>query len=146
MTPAQQTTLEALAGRSLTSEEIAAIDVPLAIRNDVAIAALLPPREQPRQTEIGVGTILATFGAVGGEFLDLLSAIGAQDRNIYWLLQGTIMRGVFDASTPASRAGLAALRAGVDAKFHAGIDALLALGVQQVAITTNEVSDALREA
>lgn len=145
MTPAQQTALEGLAGRALTPDEIAAIDVYLPDRNDVEIAKLLPPKVEVVSTEIGVGTILAVFQGLGGQFLDALETAGQTNRDIHWLLQGVILRGVFDAGNLASRAGMQQLAVAMPT-FAAGINALLALAERSTPINFNAVSDALNVA
>ncbi len=77
-------------------------------------------------TLIGTGTILAKFSGLGGQFLDTLDALGATDRDIYWLLHGNILRGACDIGDPATRAGLVKLRDNLPA-FTAGINALLSM-------------------
>lgn len=145
MNNAQQTALEGLSGRALTQEEIAAIDVYLPDRNDVEIAKLLPPKVEIVPTEIGVGTILAVFNGLGGQFLDALEVAGQTNRDIHWLLQGVILRGVFDAGNTASRAGMQQLAVAVPT-FAEGIAALLKLAERSTPINFNAVSDAMNVA
>ena len=68
MTPAQQTALEALAGRAFDAGELATLTPLVAARNDVAIAATLSPLRDPviaerRVSELGVRRALGVVDA-----------------------------------------------------------------------------------
>jgi hypothetical protein len=144
MTPQQQSALESVVGRTLTGDEITAIDPLLDPnnRNDVAIAAILSEgRVRLKSHEIGIGTVLGVMAPDGGAFLDTLETIGASDSNVKWLLK-LIERGAFDVGLPASRAQMTAYAQAVPALAD-GINALLALGVEQDPIHYNKISDAL---
>ena len=141
MTPAQQTALESLAGRPLSEDEIAAIEPLLPERNDVAIAALLPPKVSIVSTPIGIGTILATLAPNGGAFLDALESAGTSDPNVKWALK-LIEQSNFDVGMAATRAQMAAFAQAAPA-FADGIAALLATAERSEPIHYNAVSDAL---
>jgi len=144
MTPQQQAALESVVGRALTEGEITAIDPLLDWnnRNDVEIAAILSAgRTRLKSREIGIGTILGVLAPNGGEFLDALETLGASDANVRWLLK-LIERGAFDAGLPSSRAQMTAYAQAVPALAD-GINALLALGIEQDPIQFNAISDAL---
>jgi len=142
MTPAQQSALESVVGRSLTEAEIAQLDPLLAIRNDVAIAQVLSVgRTRLKSTPIGIGTILAVMALNGGAFLDSLEAMGASDPNIKWLLK-LIERGAFDIGMPASRQQMTAYAQAVPS-IAEGINALLQLGLEPDPIQISAVSEAL---
>lgn len=98
---------------------------------DAIAAALSVGRTKPRKTEIGTGTILAAFQGVGGQFIDTLRTIGQTSRDIHWLIEGTILRGVLDMSDPATRLGIQNLMAQPSlSAFVPGMQALLNMGVQ----------------
>jgi hypothetical protein len=142
MTPAQQTALEAIKGRALTADEIAALDPLLPSRNDVAIAAVLSVgrvRVEPRR--VGIGTILATMRPNGGYFLDALEQLATTDSNVKWTLK-LIEQSNFDIGLPATREELSAFAAANPA-LAANINALLAVAEIDDPIPTNAVSDAL---
>ena len=141
MTPAQQTALESLAGRPLSEDEIAAIEPLLPERNDVAIAALLPPKVSIVSTPIGIGTILATLAPNGGAFLDALESAGTSDPNVKWALK-LIEQSNFDVGMSATRAQMVAFAQAAPA-FADGIAALLATAERSEPIHYNAVSDAL---
>ena len=141
MTPAQQSALESVAGKSLTPEQIAAIDPYLSARNDVAIAALLPPKVTIQSTPIGIGTILAVLAPNGGAFLDALETAGQSDANVKWALK-LIEQSNFDVGMAATRAQMVAFAQAAPA-FADGIAALLATAEHQEPIHYNTVSDAL---
>ena len=145
MTPEQLTALEALAGRTLTQPEVDAITPLVAANGTQAIAdALSVGRTKLSKTEIGTGTILAVFQGLGGQFIDTLRTIGQTNRDIHWLVEGTLLRGVFDAGDPASRFGIAGLIAEpAMAPFVPGMNALLARGVTPDPITHTQVGAAL---
>ena len=141
MTPAQQGALESLAGRELTAEEVAAIEPFLAVRNDVSIASILPPKVTVQSTPIGIGTILAVLAPNGGQFLDALEALGQTDPNVKWALK-LIEQSNFDVGMDATRAQMQAF-AQVAPDFAVGITALLATAERSEPIHYNAVSDAL---
>ena len=141
MTPAQQGALESLAGRELTAAEVAAIEPFLVDRNDVAIAALLPPKVTVQSKPIGIGTILAVLAPNGGQFLDALEALGQTDPNVKWALK-LIEQSNFDVGMDATRAQMQAF-AQVAPDFAVGIAALMATAERSEPIHYNAVSDAL---
>ena len=139
MTPAQQTALEAVAGRALTEDEIDAIDPLLPDRKDVQIAAILSVgRVTTAYTEIGNGLILATIGlASGNTLLDYL-ATDATFRHVRPLLE----QGRLDVSSALVRGALDQFAAGgVITQTEA--DVLKALAETPNPIHYNAVSDAL---
>lgn len=144
MTPAQQTALESLAGRPLSEDEIAAIEPLLPERNDVAIAALLPPKVTVQSTPIGIGTILAVLAPSGGAFLDALESAGVSDPNVKWALK-LIEQSNFDVGMEATRQQMQAF-AQAAPSFADGIAALLATAERSEPIHYNAVSDALNVA
>jgi hypothetical protein len=87
MTPAQQSALEALAGHALTAGEAAQIDLLLAHRDDVAIAAVLSVGRKALFTRTidarGVRSALPVVDAV--EFLALLRETAAASTMPSWL-------------------------------------------------------------
>lgn len=141
MTPAQQFALESVAGQSLTAEQISAIEPYLAERNDVAIAAILPPKVAIVSTPIGIGTILAVLSPNGGAFLDALESAGQSDPNVKWALK-LIEQSNFDVGMSATRAQMVAFAQAAPA-FADGIAALLATAERSEPIHYNAVSDAL---
>ena len=141
MTPAQQGALESLAGRELTAAEVAAIEPFLVDRNDVAIAALLPPKVTVVSTPIGIGTILATLAPNGGAFLDALESAGQSDPNVKWALK-LIEQSNFDVGMASTRAQMVAFAQAAPA-FADGIAVLLATAERAEPIHYNAVSDAL---
>ncbi len=146
MTPAQQSALEGLAGRALTPDESVAIASHLAIRNDVAIAALLSAgRVQLESHPIGHGTILEMMPAHGGEFIDTLESIGTQNRNVYWGIQ-PLNRGAFDLGLQASQDKLNWLKTSIVPQFADEITALQALGYAPAPLSIDFVSRALNAA
>ena len=141
MTPAQQTALESISGRPLSDDDIAAIEPLLPERNDVAIAALLPPKVTVQSTPIGIGTILAVLAPNGGTFLDALETLGQTDANVKWALK-LIEQSNFDVGMAATRAQMIAFAQAAPA-FSDGITALLATAERSEPIHYNAVSDAL---
>lgn len=142
MNQAQQSALEAVAGRALTGEEIAAIDLLLPERNDVAIAAILSTgRVKTQPTPIGIGTVLAVMAPSGGEFLNALEGMGATDANVKWALK-MIEQGTFDVGHPVTRAQLEEF-AVTAPEMAAAVGALLAVAEAPDPISFNTVSDAL---
>ena len=145
MTPEQLTALQSLAGRTLTQAEVDALTPPVGVRNDAGIAAVLSVgRTRLQATEIGTGTILALFEGLGGQFIDTLRTIGQTNRDVHWLVEGTLLRGKFDAGDPASRFGIQDMIANpAMAPFVPGMNALLARGIGPNPVSTPEVSNAL---
>ena len=142
MTPAQQSALEGLISRSLSVDDIAAIDLLLPDRNDVAIAeAISAGRVKTQPTPIGIGTVLAVMAPSGGEFLNALESMGATDANVKWALK-MIEQQTFDVGHPVTRAQLEAFAVAVPTMAMA-IDALMAVAEVADPIHFNAVSDAL---
>ena len=110
-------------------------------RNDVAIAALLPPKVTVQSKPIGIGTILAVLAPNGGQFLDALEALGQTDPNVKWALK-LIEQSNFDVGMDATRAQMQAF-AQVAPDFAVGIAALMATAERTKPIHFNAVSDAL---
>lgn len=145
MTPAQQSALEAIAGRALSPEDIAAIEPLLSLRNDVALAAYLSQRRTTIQSRtIGIGTVLATLAPDGGAFLDAIEALAALDPNVKWGMK-LLERAELDVGMAATRALLAGIATNVP-ELAIGINALLALAEAADPIHTNALSDALNVA
>lgn len=109
-------------------DEIRALPADFLSQKDTqAIAdALSAGRVKHVSTMIGVGTILAKFGGLGGVFLDTLASIGQTNRDIYWILESNIKRGEFDVGDPASQYALQQLKFALP-DFAEGISALMAL-------------------
>ncbi len=142
MNQAQQSALEGLISRSLTVDEITAIDLLLPERNDVAIAAILSTgRVKTQPTPIGIGTVLAVMAPSGGEFLNALESMGASDANVKWALK-MIEQSTFDVGHAVTRAQLEAF-AGASPEMAAAVGALLAVAEFADPIHYNAVSDAL---
>lgn len=142
MTPAQQSALGGLVSRSLTGEEIAAIDLLLPARNDVAIANILSiGRVKTQPTPIGIGTVLAVMAPSGGEFLNALESMGASDANVKWALK-MIDQQTFDVGHPVTRTHLEAFSVAVPT-MAAAVGALLSVAEVADPIHYNDVSDAL---
>ena len=142
MNQAQQSALEGLISRSLSGDEIAAIDLLLPERNDVTIAAILSTgRVKTQPTPIGIGTVLAVMAPSGGEFLNALESMGATDANVKWALK-MIEQSTFDVGHPVTRAQLDSF-AGKAPEMAAAVGALLAVAEVSDPIHYNAVSDAL---
>ena len=122
----------------ITLAEIQATGLPLDDHGAIA-AALSQGRTKLQKTEFGVGTILAAFQGTGGQFLDAIEAAGATNRDLHWLMQGTILRGVLDVGNPDTRAGMEQLALAMP-QFADGIAALLAMGVTDDVVTAQEVA------
>lgn len=165
MTPAQQTALEALVGRSLSAADIEVIDPLLPERRDDLIAARLSMgRVRLDATEITPRGSAALFPSLGGlpgalafqKALRQLTAFAAaakasQDEVTSLLgeaveeqLAGYRTRGL-DFSVPALRGmlDLIASKGGLSAEQAAGFKAL---AERPHPLSTNEVSDALNRA
>lgn len=142
MNQAQQSALEGLISRSLTVDEISAIDPLLPERNDVAIAAILSTgRVKTQPTPIGIGMVLAVMAPSGGEFLNALESMGASDANVKWALK-MIEQSTFDVGNPVTRAQLEAF-AGAVPEMAAAVGALMAVAEVSDPIHYNSASDAL---
>ena len=142
MTQAQQAAIEAVAGRALTGDEIAAIDPLLPARNDVAIANILSAgRVKTQPTPIGIGTVLAVMAPSGGEFLNTLESMGATDANVKWALK-MIEQQTFDVGHPVTRAQLESFAVAAPT-MAAAVGALLSVAEVADPIHYNAVSDAL---
>lgn len=142
MTPAQQTALEAVAGRALTQAEIDAITPLLPDRNDVEIAAILSVgRVTTAYTEIGNGLILATIGLTSGNTLLDYLATDATFRHVRSLLE----QGRLDVSSSLVRGALDSFAVG-GVITQAEANALKALAETPNPIHYNAVSDALNVA
>ena len=142
MNQAQQSALEGLISRSLNGDEIAAIDLLLPDRNDVAIAAIISAgRVKTQPTPIGIGTVLAVMAPSGGEFLNALESMGATDANVKWALK-MIEQSTFDVGHAVTRAQLEAF-AGAAPEMAAAVGALLAVAEVADPIHYNAVSDVL---
>ena len=141
MTPQQQTALEALAGRALTTGEITTIDGYLPNRRDDQIAAMLSSgRVRVQKTLGGIGTVLEALGPVdGAALLDQLEAQAATVPAVKWAFV-LINRGELDFGSPATRAM-------IDQLLPAPVGAVLK-AVAEVAdpLTVGQVSDALNVA
>jgi len=156
MTPAQQTALEAVAGRALTPGEIVAIDALLPVRNDVQIAAILSAgRVTLTPHEIGERGILDVLGPVAGDaFLSALESITGADQLPAPLqpFYGAIRRGVAWLKTNGLDIGSPTTRALLDSLANFGIvdgtavTAIKARAEQPDPIHYNAISDALNVA
>lgn len=146
MTPAQQTALEGLVGRSLTAEEVTAIDAHLPNRRDDLIAQVLSAgRVRAVKTNGGIGTVLETLGPLdGAAVLDGLEAIKAGNAAVKWAWF-LIERGELDFGSPATRGMIDQLVAGGALPAAAGA-ALKAVAEVPNPITVGQVSDALNVA
>jgi len=87
-------------------------------------------------TPIGIGTILAVMAPVGGDFLDSLEAVGAQNSNVKWALK-MIEQATFDVGHPVTRAQLAEFAIAVP-QFAVGVTKLLSVAesLPQVSLET----------
>lgn len=145
MTPAQQSALEACAGRPLVQADIDILAPLLGpdSRSDVAIAAHLSigRKRLADSMPIGVGTILGTMAPDGGSFLNIIEALGATDANCKWTLH-LIMRGAFDIALPITRVQLGFF-AVAHPELAGSLNALLAVAERDDPIHYNDVSDAL---
>ncbi|WP_312548170.1 hypothetical protein [Massilia sp.] len=145
MNDAQINALTSVAGRVLVTSELDALAPLVAIRNDIAIAALLSTgRTRHGPTQIGSGTIMAVLGDRGGPFLDAVEELGATDRNVYWGLD-PVRRGVLDLNIPEGREQLARLKPKLP-EYAADIEKVLAVGVVPDPIPFDTVSRALNAA
>lgn len=141
MNEAQQQALEQLAGRSLTAEEIAAIDEHLPARRDDLIAQVLSVgRVRVVKTLGGIGTVLETLGPVdGATVLDQLEAMVPTVPAVKWAFV-LVNRGELDFGSSATRAM-------IDQLLPSQIGALLkAVAEVPNPLTVGQVSDALNVA
>jgi len=142
MTLAQQTALEAVACRALTSEEIQVLDPLVSLRNDVEISKILSRgRIKVQPSTIGIGTVLAVMAPSGGEFLNALESTGATDANVKWALK-MIEQSTFDVGHPVTRSQLAAFAA-ANPTMTTAVNVLMAVAEVADPIHYNVVSDAL---
>jgi len=145
MTPAQQTALVALAGRALTSDEVAQIEPLLVARNDVAIAAVLSSgRQRLRSMLAGPGTVVVAMAPHGGACLDAIDALGETNRDVYWGM-GPLHRGDFDLGGVSEQAWLDKLAALLP-DFAEPLQQLKAVGYADDPIHYTAVSEALNGA
>ena len=142
MTPSQQAALEVLAGRALTSQEIADAGA----RKDATVAGSLSVgRTLFVPTFIGIGAILATLGATAGAaVLDALTAISATNRPLYWAMQ-MLSQKQLDVSDPNVAVQMAALVSG-GALTQEQATSILNLAAQPAPVSVSAVSDILNEA
>lgn len=103
MTPAQQSALEALAGRTLTADELTEIDDLLPARNDVAIAAVLSAGRKVLVArtidERGVRAALSIRQA--SQFLSLLKSAATVTTMPTWLTAMLVAMDIDAADHPA---------------------------------------------
>lgn len=151
MTPAQQAALESLvSNRALSDAELTQIEPLLDpdARNDVAIAAILSAgRTKQADVTIGIGDILNTLrgvGSGGGVFLDTLMALGAQDRDLFYVYK-LLEDGKLHINLPNVQEGLQQLAVAVPG-LAPQIAALGALGIQPDPVQVSAVSRALNVA
>lgn len=125
MTPAQRSALESLAARTLMVGEIAALEPLLAIRDDVAIAALLSTgRVTVVSHRIGELGILDLLGPVAGDaFLAALEASTGPEALPEGLRPycGAIRRGVAWLKTDGLDVGAGTTRVLLDALAAGGV-------------------------
>jgi hypothetical protein len=145
MTPAQQSALEALAGRVLTPEQIAQVDSLLPERNDVAIAAIVSiGRKRLQHMLVGPGTVVVAMDPHGGACLDAINALGETNRDVYWGMD-PIRNGDFDLGLLSAQAWLDKL-AQLLPDYAEPLQVLKSLGYADDPIHYDEVSDALNGA
>ena len=104
-------------------------------------AALSVGRTKVVQTPIGIGTVLAVMAPQGGDFLNALETLGAQDANVKWALK-MIEQATFDIGHPVTRAQLGQFAQDAPALAD-GIAALLDVAVQDDPVSSQEVSKAM---
>ena len=135
MTPLQQTALEALMGRSMSTDEITLAgtrsDRDLAISMSVGLKA-------PVKTPIGYGTVLATLGlTIGNALLDAVNG-----NPMFKYLLPDLQQGMLQLDHPMVQASLNSLAAsgtipGFDATQAAK---MIAVCMQPISISTDRVS------
>lgn len=114
----------------------------IAARDTTAIAAVVSAgRTRVMSKEIGVGAILLVLQPHGGEFLDGLVSLGAQDRNAFWAME-LIKAGTFDVGLDGTRAQMHALAAAIPSLAPA-FGALMSLAEQPDPVTELAVRIAL---
>jgi len=104
-------------------------------------AALSAGRTKIVSTPIGIGTVLAVMAPQGGDFLNTLETLGAQDANVKWALK-MIEQATFDIGHPVTRAQLEQFAQDAPALAD-GIAALLDVAVQDDPVSSQEVSKAM---
>lgn len=113
--------------------------------NTQAIAdALSEGRQTLVPTEIGAGTILAALGGAGmsgGVFLDTITQVAEQDRDLFWTMD-LIRQGRLRIDMPATRAGLERLGQAVPSLAPA-VAVLLTLGYAPDPVSEFEVRCAI---
>ena len=124
----------------ITRAEILDLKMPLDDHGALA-AALSVDRTKIVPTPIGIGTVLAVMAPQGGDFLNALEQIGAQDANVKWALK-MIEQGTFDVGHPVTRAQLAAFAQAAPTMAD-GIAALLNVAVVAHPVSSQDVSKAL---
>jgi hypothetical protein len=124
----------------ITRAEILALNMALDDHGALA-AALSVGRTKIVPTPIGIGTVLAVMAPQGGDFLNALEQIGAQDANVKWALR-MIEQGTFDVGHPVTRAQLAAFAQAAPTMAD-GIAALLNVAVQADPVSSQDVSKAM---
>lgn len=171
MTPAQQSALEALAGRALTADQIVQIDALLPARNDVAIAAALSTGRTALFTHLitarGVRQALPVVQAV--EFLTLLHDTATAATIPAWLTTVLTQAGVpveqhfayfdtiacahdwlqsdgIDLGSTAARGMLDLIAMNDPPRFTPAVATLKALGQRTDPIQFNDVSRVLNVA
>lgn len=112
----------------------------IASRNEQAIAEALSTGTRLKHTALGVGSILAVMEN-GGAFLDALEAMGAQNRDIHWVMV-LLNNSNLDLGVQKLQDKLTELAAGMPT-FAAGINAFKALGYEPVVVSAHEVAIAL---
>ena len=120
----------------ITRAEVLALNMPLDDHGAIA-AALSVGRSKVVPTQIGIGTVLAVMAPSGGDFLNALEVMGAQDSNVKWALK-MIEHGTFDVGHPVTRAQLQAFAAAAPSMASA-IDALLAVALIADPVTEYDI-------
>jgi hypothetical protein len=101
-------------------------------------AALSVARTAPRETAIGIGTILDTLGvSAGNSFLDVINSV-----TDYRWIKIVVNNGKFDISKPLSQGSVQAMVPDIITQPQA--DALIALGRAPATVGVQEVINALK--
>ena len=124
----------------ITRDEILALNMPMDDHGAIA-AALSAGRTKIVSTPIGIGTVLAVMAPQGGDFLNTLETLGAQDANVKWALK-MIEQATFDIGHPVTRAQLEQFAIAAPALAD-GIAALLNVAVVADPVSSQEVSKAM---
>ena len=124
----------------ITRDEILASGLSLDDHGAIA-AALSVGRTKIVPTPIGIGTVLAVMAPQGGDFLNTLETLGAQDANVKWALK-MIEQATFDIGHPVTRAQLEQFAQDAPALAD-GIAALLDVAVQDDPVSSQDVSKAM---